>query len=152
MDKNVDTEPQRKALEEMSQQLLERLNAMVAEQEQRANEFAARPHSLSSLPSGIELPKLEPLPQPQPQGLPTGSQSPHPQPAPASRPSVAPPPGARSRVEVESAAAARTPEPAPKPAAAPVRRPKKKEEEKGSSVWVTIITWAAVILILRACS
>lgn len=41
---------QRQALEEMSQQLLAKLNEMVKEQEVRAREFAERVHSVSSLP------------------------------------------------------------------------------------------------------
>lgn len=47
----VSTEPQRLALEAMSRDLVNKLNAMVAEQEQRAYEFAQHQHSLSSLPS-----------------------------------------------------------------------------------------------------
>lgn len=49
-DGRVTTEPQRQALDAMSQELVNKLNVMVAEQEQRAREFAARQHSLSSLP------------------------------------------------------------------------------------------------------
>ena len=41
---------QRRALEEMSRQLLDKLNEMVTEQEARAREFAERVHSVSSLP------------------------------------------------------------------------------------------------------
>lgn len=47
---HVTTEPQRLALEAMSQDLVKKLNCMVAEQEARAREFAAHQHSLSSLP------------------------------------------------------------------------------------------------------
>lgn len=47
----VSTEPQRRALEAMSQDLVAKLNAMVAEQERRAQDFARQQHSLSSLPS-----------------------------------------------------------------------------------------------------
>lgn len=52
----IDTESQRRALEEMSQALLGRLNTMVAEQDRRSAEFAAGSHSLSPLPE---------MPQPQ---------------------------------------------------------------------------------------
>ena len=41
---------QRRALEEMSQQLLDKLNVMEAEQEARAQEFAQRVHSVATLP------------------------------------------------------------------------------------------------------
>ena len=47
----VTTEPQRKALESMSEALVHKLNMMVAEQEARAREFANQQHSLSSLPT-----------------------------------------------------------------------------------------------------
>lgn len=46
----VTTEPQRRALEAMSEDLVRKLNLMVAEQEARAREFANHQHSLSSLP------------------------------------------------------------------------------------------------------
>lgn len=49
----VSTDMQRRALEEMSQHLLDELNTMVEQQERRAREFAARTHSLSSLPQDI---------------------------------------------------------------------------------------------------
>ena len=47
----VTTEPQRQALEAMSEELVRKLNIMVAEQEARAREFAKHQHSLSSLPA-----------------------------------------------------------------------------------------------------
>ncbi len=47
----VTTEPQRKALESMSEALVHKLNMMVVEQEARAREFANQQHSLSSLPT-----------------------------------------------------------------------------------------------------
>lgn len=53
------SESQRKALEEMSQNLLTKLNLMVAEQEERAREFARSTHSLSALPQQVELPKVQ---------------------------------------------------------------------------------------------
>lgn len=61
----VTTEPQRQALEAMSHDLVEKLNAMVKEQEQRAHAFAAQQHSLSALPS-YTLPEITP-PAPLPQ-------------------------------------------------------------------------------------
>ncbi len=66
----VSTEPQRLALEAMSRDLVEKLNAMVAEQEQRARDFAAHQHSLSSLPAQmtpeltrIEMPEAPSIPE-----------------------------------------------------------------------------------------
>ncbi|MBE6418636.1 MAG: hypothetical protein E7031_00735 [Akkermansiaceae bacterium] len=46
----VTTEPQRQALEAMSEELVRKLNLMVAEQNARAQEFANQQHSLSALP------------------------------------------------------------------------------------------------------
>ncbi len=60
-DERVTTEPQRKALDAMSDDLVRKLNAMVAEQEARARDFAAHQHSLSSLP---QLPQIQALEQP----------------------------------------------------------------------------------------
>ncbi len=66
----VTTEPQRLALEAMSHDLVVKLNMMVAEQEQRAHDFAAHQHSLSSLPAQmtpeltqVEMPKMPSLPE-----------------------------------------------------------------------------------------
>ena len=56
-DERVSSEPQRRALDAMSEDLVRKLHAMVAEQEARARAFAATQHSLSSLP------KLQPLPE-----------------------------------------------------------------------------------------
>lgn len=70
----VTTEPQRLALEAMSRDLVEKLNTMVAEQEQRARDFAAHQHSLSSLPAQmtpeltrIEMPEAPSIPEVQPE-------------------------------------------------------------------------------------
>lgn len=70
----VTTEPQRLALEAMSRDLVEKLNTMVAEQEQRARDFAAHQHSLSSLPAQmtpeltrLEMPEAPSIPQLQPE-------------------------------------------------------------------------------------
>ena len=69
----MSTEPQRQALEAMSHDLIAKLNAMVAEQEQRAHEFALQQHSLSSLPtqtlpeiSAPALPEITSVPPIQP--------------------------------------------------------------------------------------
>lgn len=66
---DVTTEPQRRALEEMSQALTDKLHAMVAEQEQRIRDFAAQHQSQSPLPwmpeetAPQEIPAPAPLPQ-----------------------------------------------------------------------------------------
>lgn len=54
---------QRRALEEMSQQLLDKLNVTVTEQEARALEFAQRVHSVSSLSRQEEGQPAAPAPE-----------------------------------------------------------------------------------------
>lgn len=60
-DERVSTEPQRRALDAMSDELVRKLHTMVAEQEARARDFAAHQHSLSSLP---QLTPYQPPQQP----------------------------------------------------------------------------------------
>ena len=51
----VTTEPQRQALDRMSAELTDKLNMMIAEQEQRVSEFAAlHPHALPEEPERPE--------------------------------------------------------------------------------------------------
>ena len=81
----VTTEPQRRALEAMSQELVEKLNIMVAEQEKRAREFTALQHSLSALPTAPQIPQLQPqetkpAPQSRPKLPPLPRKEPTPQP------------------------------------------------------------------------
>ncbi len=52
----VTTEPQRKALDEMSQNLVEKLNEMVREQNERVERFAAIQHSRSATPAQMAAP------------------------------------------------------------------------------------------------
>lgn len=59
---DVTTEPQRLALEAMSQELVQKLNIMVAEQEKRAREFSSMQHSLSSLPTVVQTPQVDNTP------------------------------------------------------------------------------------------
>lgn len=78
----VTTEPQRQALEAMSNDLVNKLNTMVAEQEQRAHDFAAQQHSLSSLPT-CNVPELVAAPQLSPVAAPAPKQPPYRAPRPA---------------------------------------------------------------------
>lgn len=67
--KEVSTEPQRRALEEMSLSLTQKLHAMVAEQEERVKAFAAQHNGLSPLPRQQDEGQgdsYEPLPRQQP--------------------------------------------------------------------------------------
>lgn len=66
-DERVSTEPQRKALDAMSEELVRKLHAMVAEQEARARDFAEHQHSLSSLPQLLPSTSQQPqVPSPHP--------------------------------------------------------------------------------------
>lgn len=90
----VSTEAQRLALDAMSEQLLQKLNHMIEEQDARVQEFAVLNHSLSALPvtpKPIELPtpKLQeskPAPAtvrvPQPRTAPQPKSQPQPRTAP----------------------------------------------------------------------
>lgn len=149
----VTTEPQRLALEAMSQDLVRKLNSMVAEQEARAREFAAHQHSLSSLPvqtppvttaSTYHKPKQKQYhrhtPPPQP---PTYTPPTYTQPTPTHEPSYTdtylPP--------------VPTASPTPRKKAPTVIRGRKKKEEEGVGVG-TIITIIFIVFILmsRGCS
>lgn len=162
MDKNeptemVDTEPQRRALEEMSQALLGKLEAMVAQQEKRAQDFADTTHSLSSLPGAVAT--QIPVPQvampeiPQPV-MPKASDMQAKVAAPAtaashtyeSKASKAPP-------LVRESPAAKPPPARPKPE--PVRRPvaRKAPEAEGNTGAGLLVTVGVVIFfLLRGCS
>lgn len=135
---------QREALEEMSQALLDKLNAMVVEQEARAQEFAARSHSLSSLPQQPS-PQSIPMPEPEPQPV----QEP---PAAASRSSsVKVPPLVRQvqqAVESLPPHRRRASSPAPKSP----RPAKPKAEEGGINVGALVLIGVVLFIFLRSCN
>lgn len=102
----VTTEPQKQALEAMSNELVQKLNAMVAEQERRAHAFAAQQHSLSSLPTyslpEVTAPQLPEAPLP-PEPQPTSYRPEAPAPQPQQPTYQAPlPPSAAFRRKVEA--------------------------------------------------
>lgn len=147
---HVTTEPQRLALEAMSQDLVKKLNCMVAEQETRAREFAAHQHSLSSLP--VQTPPVATAPT-------------HHKPKQKHYHRQTPPPAYTPPTYTQTD---QTPEPIytdtylpPVPSAAPTPRKKaptviggrKKKEEEGIGVG-TIITVIFIVFILmsRGCS
>ncbi len=75
-DERVSTEPQRRALDAMSEDLVRKLHAMVAEQEARARDFAAHQHTLSSLPQlqhPFQQPAVPPTPQIPPHASPAST-------------------------------------------------------------------------------
>ncbi|MBQ4593356.1 MAG: hypothetical protein IJA81_01850 [Akkermansia sp.] len=149
----VTTEPQRLALEAMSQDLVKKLNCMVAEQEARAREFAAHQHSLSSLP--VQTPPVAPT---------TTYHKPkqkhyHKHTAPPQPPTYTPPTYTQT-IQTPASSYTDTYLP-PVPSASPAPRKKtptviggrKKKEEEGVGVG-TIITIIFIVFILmsRGCS
>lgn len=143
------TEAQRKALEEMSQQLLDRLNSMVDQQEARAREFAERTHSLSSLPEKVQLPSTPDICTPQEPSIAP------PTPAPAAKKAqhVPPPPQAR-RVDTAPRAAAPAEPAQPRVVKTPKRPAAAKNQEEDSKVGLgTLVTIGGIIFVLlRSCS
>lgn len=143
------TEAQRKALEEMSQQLLDRLNSMVDQQEARAREFAERTHSLSSLPEQVQLPSTPDIGSPQEPSIAP------PAPAPAAKKAqhVPPPPQAR-RVDTAPRAAAPAEPAQPRVVKTPKRPAAAKNQEEDSKVGLgTLVTIGGIIFVLlRSCS
>lgn len=165
-EQNSGAERQRRELELMSQQLLERLNAMVVEQERRAAEFAAGTHSLSHLPVKPQLSPQAAAPEvvspeytwpaPEPQNEATEQvyeesqyeetvyeEPQYEAPEPPKARSVAPPPTKRREM----------PEPRPYvPFRGGVKKPELKQEESSpinSSVIVIVIV--VFIFLLRVC-
>ena len=133
----VSTEAQRQALDAMSEELVQKLNRMIEEQDARVREFAVQNPSLSSLPATpdpIVLPQRE-LPQvPQkpvvakPAALPAES-------VPVERPIPNPPVPAPSR---------------PKPKRQRQVAPNQEEKSSNIGSWVFFIV--VVLIILRACT
>ena len=133
----VSTEAQRQALDAMSEELVQKLNRMIEEQDARVREFAVQNPSLSSLPATpdpIVLPQRE-LPQvPQkpvvakPAALPA-------EPVPVERPFPNPPVPAPSR---------------PKPKRQRQVAPNQEEKSSNIGSWVFFIV--VVLIILRACT
>lgn len=133
----VSTEAQRQALDAMSEELVQKLNRMIEEQDARVREFAVQNPSLSSLPATpdpIVLPQRE-LPQvPQkpvvakPAALPA-------EPVPVERPIPNPPVPAPSR---------------PKPKRQRQVAPNQEEKSSNIGSWVFFIV--VVLIILRACT
>ena len=152
----VSTEAQRQALDAMSEELVQKLNRMIEEQDARVKEFAVQNPSLSSLPA-----------TPDPIALPR--QAAPKQPAQPQLPSVPKPPAVTPTVEEkldeydrqwarEKREQPAQPQPPPVPA---VTRPKTKrqrqispnpEEKQGPNIGSWIFFIVVVLIILRACT
>lgn len=164
----VSTEPQRRALEEMSQALLGRLDEMLAEQARRSAEFAERTHSLS------HLPELTPPVKP---GEPVGSSAAYeplaaPKPQPISGEAFAKPPTPPAIDEPAAPGRKVTPPPASslKKAVKKAEKfindsdwnggfaqsfksspEKSKEQESGFGVGAVVFVIFVIVFFLRAC-
>ncbi len=156
----VSTEPQRQALDEMSHQLVERLNDMVREQHERARRFAATQHSLSPLPGipGAELtPEIQASQHKTPQA---------PQPQTAKPRQAAPPPPKKKQSPLPPLPFTRQeeaqeeqreplwqhPRQEHNSASFPTPIEKKKGEENGCGTGTIITLIIIVLIIIRACS
>ena len=149
----VTTEPQRRALEAMSADLVRKLNLMVAEQEARARDFAAHQHSLSALPIQ-QQPQVQAY-QPKPKKQKYAQNIPTPPPLQHSTPSYQqtssyPSPSA------DSGYASYLP-PVPKAEPTKYKQPtiikgKKKEQEDGvSATTIVVILLIVLALMSKAC-
>ncbi len=143
----VTTEPQRRALEEMSHELVEKLNRMVAEQEERAALFAAQQHSLSSKPA---VPTSVPKPTynyPTPPPLVTQTRQ-----AAVSRTPAPEPQQSRIKAAKETYLPPVPPSPVSGKKKHPTVIAPKKKEEEGMGTGFIILILIVLFLLARACS
>ena len=137
-DQNVSTEAQRQALEEMSNELVRKLNLMIQEQEQRAREFAATHHSTLPTPAApvLNIPAPEPVAK---------------APAPATVYAPAPPPPPVSRREQHPSPKREQPArcSAPSPGA---KKTKPQEEEGNIGMGIVIFSLVGIIMLIRSCT
>ncbi len=151
---DVSTEPQRQALDEMSRQLVEKLNEMVREQNERARRFATQQHSLSPLPGQMEQP-VTPQPTAESSPLP---QPPAPQPTPADAkkkrkfPFLAQQPVQQKKPQDFAAPALSGDFLAPYALKKNEAERDKKSEESGCGTIPTIVFIIILVIIFRSCS
>ena len=134
---HVSTEAQRQALENMSNELIRKLNLMIQEQEQRVQEFARTHHSQLSTPAVPSLPQIRPL---------------EPAPAPAPARKVTPPPPATRKIqpaiedwEIRTPFSATT-------VRKPVRKTEKAPEENNIGVGIVVFSIIGIIMLVRSCT
>lgn len=140
----VSTESQRRELDIMSAQLLDKLNTMIAEQEVRVQEFA-RQYPNAPIPSASDI-STTPEPRAPRQPRETEFRQPTPQPM----RSVTPPrPAAMKRPNPEPQPI--LPKSAPPLPATPVA-PTKGKEENGIGCGPLIVIISIIIILMRCCS
>ena len=151
----VSTEAQRQALDAMSEELVQKLNRMIEEQDARVKEFAVQNPSLSSLPATpdpIALPRQAAPQQPAQPQLPS-----------VPKPSSAVTPTVEEKLDEYDRQWAREKreQPAQPPPVPAVTRPKPKrqrqispnpEEKQGPNIGSWIFFIVVVLIILRACT
>ena len=137
-DQNVSTEAQRQALEEMSNELVRKLNLMIQEQEQRARDCAATHHSTLPTPAA---PVLN-MPAPEPQAK-------APAPAPVYTPVTPPQPVTRKEPQASPKREQPTRYSAPPPGA---KKTKPQEEEGNIGMGIVIFSLIGIIMLIRSCT
>ena len=150
-EESVSTEPQRRALEHMSAQLIHNLNLMIAEQEERVRVFAEQHHSQSPIPEAPApqlIPELAPLPTPP-------APQPTPQPEQKQKPIVAKFKSiARTTPPLTTAVPSVSQEEPLPPKSFPVldtpRRASKETEEKSIGVGTIVTIIVVILFLLRA--
>ena len=137
-DQNVSTEAQRQALEEMSNELVRKLNLMIQEQEQRAREFAATHHSTLPTPAApvLNIPAPEPVAK-------------APAPATVYAPAQPPPPVSRREQHPSPKREQPTRCSAPSPGA---KKTKPQEEEGNIGMGIVIFSLVGIIMLIRSCT
>ena len=156
-EESVSTEPQRRALEHMSAQLIHNLNLMIAEQEERVRVFAEQHHSQSPIPEA-PAPQLIPELAPDPAPLPTPPvPQPTPQPEQKQKPIVAKFKSIARTTPPLTTAVPSVPQEEPLPPKSfPVldtpRRASKETEEKSIGVGTIVTIIVVILFLLRACS
>lgn len=146
MDQNeqhVSTEAQRMTLEAMSAQLVQKLDAMIAEQEYRAREFAALHHST------LPIPMQAPVSAPAAPAYTTPAQpveyTPEPVVSPEAYEELPPLPQQHPHLNWETEI---TP---PPPRRTPVKK-NKQEEDNNIGAGIVIFVIICIIMVLRSCS
>ncbi len=137
---DVSTEPQRQALDEMSQSLVDSLNDMVREQQERAELFAQTRHSLS--------------PQPEPPETPPPATPPRPGASQKRRKAATPPPLVTARPTPENMDASALSTSAPRLSRTPGRKAEagEKNEETGCGSGPLITLIIIIVIIVRSCT
>ena len=169
----VSTEAARRALDAMSEQLVQKLNRMIEEQDARVREFAVQNPSLSSLPATpkpIQRPAAaqSPAPDPDPEHAPAPPEEP-PVPKAAPLPPSFPPRDItpqeavaeferrwkqNQRAKKEKRAQEQPAPPVPSADRGGFRKPalpaKKEKKETGCGTWAFFIV--VLIILIRACT